>query len=195
MHPYATTSSGRKTIYMVLGFLSVLLAWLIHQGLKHLNIEIPWSLDVPLSPAAIFGILFLLFDHYIWRWRILRPIVGIPIFSGEWIVAGQSSFEKNTKAWSGTARICQTWTSISIVQETKDSRSVSLSASLTVDDPLGPKLVYQYRNEPKNTAPKTMNIHYGTAVSILDVNAHTVSGQYYSGRGREQHGEMTLTPA
>jgi hypothetical protein len=75
--------------------------------------------------------------------------------------------------------------------ETEHSTSRSLAASLLLNQPEGPTLIYQYRNEPKPNAEKTMHAHMGTALLRLK-NAECMEGEYYSGRDRQNYGSLIL---
>ena len=50
-----------------------------------------------------------------------------------------------------------------------------------------------YVNEPKSGAVGTMNMHQGTAV--LKLKEQILEGDYYSGRGRQGIGSITLHKA
>jgi predicted nucleotidyltransferase len=55
----------------------------------------------------------------------------------------------------------------------------------------GTALSYEYENQPRPGAVKTMEIHFGTA-RLVFVNGRYLDGYYYSGRGRQEHGSIHL---
>jgi hypothetical protein len=190
MHPYATNSSERKNVVLIIALLSVALAWCLHRVIEWLGLRLPWWIDAP-SVMGIFGVLYELFDKRLWRvFRKFRIIVKVPDLNGEWDVEGNTSFDSNL-SFNGKISIHQTWTAISIFMETVHSRSYSLSASLLVEQPEGCTLSYEYQNEPKSGAPSTMHAHRGTCVLRMK-NSDLLEGEYYSGRDRQNYGSLRL---
>jgi len=194
MHPYATESEERARIYWFLAITSLVIAWLVHGWLGAIGLETPWSVDIPTTPIAVYWLLVWLFDTRLWKAPVLKrlSIVTIPNIEGNWIVEGVSSPDRAPVEWTGTVIIRQTWTGLSIVQETKGSISYSTSASLGSDEGRGTKLVHQYRNEPKvEGAVPSMHMHYGTSILTINEKGDRITGEYYSGRGRERYGHFT----
>ena len=191
MHPYATNSSERKNVVVAIALLSVVFGWCLHWVIEWSGLQLPWWVDAP-SVIGIFGILYELFDKWLWRVSILRRIgiVKVPDLNGRWDVEGHTSFDSNL-SFSGEIVIQQTWTAISVFMEATNSRSHSLSASLLVEQPEGCILSYEYRNEPKPRAPSTMHAHRGTCVLRLK-DAEFLEGEYYSGRDRQNYGGLLL---
>jgi hypothetical protein len=192
MHPYATDSNERKQITFGLAVISVGLAWGLSRCLAVAHLAIPWWFDAP-SSMGLFGIFHTIFDKALWRqpWLHRIGLVKVPILEGNWRGHVRSSFNQHTGEHEVSARIKQTWTQISLVLEGASSTSRTLVASLQVDTPEGAVLSYQYRNEPKPAAVGTMQIHYGTARLVLR-DGTLLEGDYYSGRGRQNFGSITL---
>jgi hypothetical protein len=188
MHPYATDSEERRTVLIIIALFSLLLAYLFHLLMVRLNIQLLWLV----SPPSVLGIavaLYEAFDKWLWRWSRRLGIVKVPDIQGQWEVEGYTSFE--LKPFKAKVTIRQTWTHISVYLETEHSTSRSLAASLLLNQPEGPTLIYQYRNEPKPNAEKTMHAHMGTALLRLK-NAECMEGEYYSGRDRQNYGGLIL---
>jgi hypothetical protein len=55
-----------------------------------------------------------------------------------------------------------------------------------------PELLYEYLNEPKPHAPSAMQIHRGHARLELAEDRSSLSGQYFTGRGRQTFGTLVL---
>ena len=191
MHPYATNSSERKNVVVAIALLSVVFGWCLHWVIEWSGLQLPWWVDAP-SVIGIFGILYELFDKWLWRVAVFRRIriVKVPDLNGRWAVEGHTSFNRN-HIYSGECVIRQNWTRISVFLETENSRSHSLSASLLVEQPEGCTLSYEYRNEPKPRAVSTMHAHRGTCVLRLK-DAEFLEGEYYSGRDRQNYGGLLL---
>ena len=72
------------------------------------------------------------------------------------------------------------------------SKSYSLTASVIIDDKDGITLSFEYMNEPFSSAAETMEIHRGFNSLTLNPNGQEMFGPYYSGRGRQNFGELKL---
>jgi hypothetical protein len=189
MHPYATDSGERRSVLLGIAFVSVFLAYVLNGLMVDMNIQLPWWVESP-SVLFIVGALYEAFDKWSWRWFRRLGIVKVPDIQGQWEVEGYTSFEQ-MKPFKAKVTIRQTWTHISVYLETEHSTSRSLAASLLLNQPEGPTLIYQYRNEPKPNAEKTMHAHMGTALLRLK-NAECMEGEYYSGRDRQNYGSLIL---
>ena len=190
MHPYATDSSERKNVVFGLAILSVAVSYGLHLVLGKLNFRWPWWMETP-SFIGIFGLFYEIFNSSLWRVKLLRKlgIVRIPDLSGKWKVEGYSA--KRKENFNAEIEIKQTWTKISIVMESKFSKSHSITASILTHQPGGYMISYEYVNEPRANALPTMHSHRGTAILYLK-NENLIEGEYYSGRDRENYGTLIL---
>ena len=145
----------------------------------------PWWMDAP-SVMGIYGIIHKLFDSYGWRW--LSPI---PNLRGTWTGFVKSSHESDRQSRVDVT-IQQTWTRVRISLESAESRSRSLMAAIRTDEE-GPGVSYEFLNEPKAvvSAP-TMQAHRGTASLHLHPDGERLEGDYYSGRGRTNNGQIQV---
>ncbi len=190
MHAYSTDSHERKNLVLVMAFVSLGFAYVLHQAVESLGLKVPWWVDVP-SVMGTFGVLYEIFDKWLWRLKFLRKIaiVKVPDLNGNWEGEGQSSF--NETRYQVRVMIRQRWTSISVCLESESSVSRSLTASLLVEQPEGPTLSYEYRNDPRPNALNTMHSHRGTCILRLK-GEEELDGEYYSGRDRLNFGSVTL---
>lgn len=143
-----------------------------------------------LSAGAIYGGLIFLYERWGWRW--LSTLTNL---NGTW--AGNITTTHN----GGTSvpcvmRVRQTWTRIAIELETEQSRSRTTMSALYEDQPGDVGLKYEYVSEPKNLAVQTMQAHRGVCTLAITSsskgNRTSLSGDYFTGRGRETRGEITL---
>ena len=192
MNPY--NPDGARGVVACLLTISISLAGLIHAGLGAVNFELGWMISVP-SAVVIYKILYYAFDRLIWRWRPLRRLglVTVPDLNGEWSGQIKSSYESDGRALQASVFITQQWSKILVRLDAEESSSRSIAASFLTDDPSSPELVYVYENEPKSLAPESMHAHGGTA--RLRLAGSVLQGKYYTGRGRETIGEITLQRA
>lgn len=188
MHPYSIDISERKTVPLFIAVAAILAAWGLSALLTALRIAVPWWFDAP-SVMGLYALLYSLFDAYIWRWNFLRfaRIIKTPILRGEWHGSCTSSFNTTQEV---TLSVHQTWSTIQIVLTAPGSQSHSLVAAISVESPGGPLLTYQYQSDPRVGSDDGMQIHYGT--TRLIIREGLLEGEYYSGRGRQNIGTLSL---
>lgn len=187
MHDYSIDFSERKTVPFFIAGISIAFAYLIRLTLDYFKIDIPWWVDAP-SVMGIYLFLYGVFDGRLWKIRFLSKIKNL---SGEWegyLESSHSEFKKKTKC---RVVINQKWSSLSVILETKDSRSRSFSGALLTANPIGQELTFEYINEPFANAKEQMNTHKGSCTLLLEAH-DKLSGQYYTGRGRMNHGLINL---
>lgn len=189
MHPYSIDTEERKNILLFLAIVSIVLAWSFFKILNNYQITLPWWVESP-SILFFYGLLFVIFDK--WSWKFFRKIgfVKTPNLNGEWKGRLKSSFDKYSSEIKATLKIFQTWTRIKILLTTEQSSSQSETASIIINAPEGKYLSYQYINEPRSNAVKTMSIHRGTTRLLFSEKENTFTGEYYSGRDRQNFGSL-----
>jgi hypothetical protein len=197
MHPYATDSTKeREIVPLIIAVLSILLALALDQTLTILKIKVPWWLDAP-AVVGFYGILYKAYDKWIWRLPILKKlkIAKTPDLNGTWKGYAISSYDNHGIRHDATIKIKQDWTSISIQLQAAQSKSNSTIANITTQNHQDTTISYQYTNEPAPGAKGSMQIHKGTANLTLAKKGHkeTLEGDYYSGRGRQNHGQLHFT--
>jgi hypothetical protein len=177
----------------VLGVLSAALALATSQ-IGALIGEPPWWLEVP-SVISWYGLLWVLFDRWLWDSKAARiaGLVAVPNLSGRWTASLTSSHDSHVKNYRGELVITQTWNRISISLKTADSRSVSTAASI-VTNGADAMLMYHYVNTPRTGTVASMEAHSGTVELHWSPGAVRLEGSYFSGRGRQTIGHMTLVP-
>lgn len=193
MHPYAVDSDERIHIVFLFAALSIILIWSVQNVLTYFAIFLPWFICIP-SPFAVFGLLWLLFDRYLWKLPVLHSIglIKTPDLSGEWHGDLQSSHDEYHKIHPISLKIDQNWTSISLFLHANVSSSQSEVASIYIDNSTGPVVNYLYLNDPNPKTPETMHIHRGTTTLRYDASKGTLEGSYYTDGKRKNYGEITL---
>jgi hypothetical protein len=189
LHPYATDSAERKNIPLYLALLAIgsaiVLSWLLAK------IHWPGWLDAP-ATAGLYGLYYELFRRRLWRLQLFRKwgVVKVPDLSGRWDGQVATSFDERTGKHPVHAEIQQDWTHVSVKVKSAYSRSHSVVGSILTDEET--VLDYEYINEPLPGAPPTMHVHRGTASFHLSADGRTLSGDYYSGRDRQNFGAIHL---
>ncbi len=190
MHGYSTDSDERRVVPLLLASLAISFAWLSSKLLLVIHLSVPWWVDAP-SVMAFYGVLYALFDRYLWRNGIVSKLglVRMPNLAGRWYGYLISSFDGHAKHHDLMITICQSWTQIAVFLTTAESISRSCAAVIQVDDPEGVALIYQYQNQPVADATRTMHMHYGTAMLRVSIEGLLV-GDYYAGRDRRTFGRI-----
>jgi hypothetical protein len=185
MHSY-TTDVEKLNIYSLIAFFSVAASLGLSVFFKWVKVEIPWFIDAP-SVIGFYGIFYRIFDKHLWK---RANLTNIPDLNGSWEGKIKTSYDKNSNEYPATLSIKQTWSHISIVLTTENSRSESTVAMISTKPSDGAKIQYAYENKPRHNAKNTMHAHSGTADLVLRLkdNIQILEGDYYTGRDRRNHG-------
>lgn len=191
MHTYATDARDRDKVPIILAVVAVVATLAFLALVQKLNIQIPWWLDAP-SVMGFYGIFHLLYDRVLWRLHLGPiPLSQIPNVGGVWAGVLTSSYNNGTKI-DIVFYIKQTWSKIAIRTETVTSTSFTTMAVLNTEENLDPGLKYEYLSEPGAFVKETMHIHKGTGHLRLSSDGKTLTGEYYTGRGRQTFGTLEL---
>lgn len=186
MHAYASDSFFRSPkIYLGFGLIALAGA----SAFKSLASAPPllgYLNPGALSAVAIYGAAILLYDRWLWAW-----LSNIPDLRGSWSGAIDSSHNGGARV-NCVVRIRQTWSRLMVELETTESNSHTTMAALFQDQPGDRGLKYEFVTEPKGRAVETLQIARGVCNLGLPDDADQMSGNYYTGRGRANHGEISI---
>lgn len=120
-------------------------------------------------------------------------MLTVPDLSGAWDCVGQPvNPDKLLRyAWEGEVIIVQRWDRIRVCLQTKKSGSNSMAATLIYDEVDGFRLMYSYKNDPKNGQAE-LTSHCGYTELTFDNDLRTTDGEYFNGQDRCTFGRMTL---
>jgi len=190
MHAYAT-DVDRKGVPIILALVAIGATLLFLYVIQTLKITVPWWIDAP-SVMGFYGIFYALYDRVLWRLHMgSLSFSHIPDVNGVWAGVLASSYNNGTRI-DIVFYIEQTWTKISIRTETETSTSSTTMAALYTDEYLEPGLKYEYLSEPGPFATPTMQIHKGAGHLHLSADGQTLTGDYYTGKGRQTYGTIEL---
>ena len=191
MHFYGKASERHPYIVLGMGGLGVGSAFALYVILSRLKITVPFYLDMP-STLGFFGFWYWLFDAWLWRTKMGQCLLNHSCdnFAGEYKGRLVSSFDSHTSTRCSIT-IRQTYSNVSIVLETQDSRSKSIAASIAEGYGKA-QLHYAYENYPLSHACDTMHRHSGMAVLEFKENMDELYMEYYTGKDREKHGHGTF---
>lgn len=194
MHDYAVFGHDRAMIGRWLGVASIAVAGGISQLLA-------WTTNLTgvdaftratITTGAIYFALHWAFNK--WAWKI--PYLEIPDLNGIWALQGQTLNEDGSTRfdWEGEIGIEQNWKAISVHLKTKNSQSLSYTATLSKrHGPTGGWLLsYSYRNEPELERSHELNSHKGYCEVEIDKSLSTARASYFNSGGRRTFGTMTL---
>jgi len=179
---------------LILVAISTLIMYIISAFFEEHGVKIPWYIETPSIPG-IYALLFLSFDKFFWKFKIFKNL-GIIIaddLNGIWKGTVKSSYDNYTADIKAELVIKQTATSIKICGIFNQSKSVSVHENFgrsEIDNQTA--LYYFFRNEPQYDAVNTMAIHEGSVKLLYNPTDKTLTGYYYSGRDRNNHGTIEV---
>jgi len=167
-----------------------LTSWFVSQWFFDLFQNWPNWLEGP-SPIAVYGIIYFLFDKYLWQWGGFRKlgIVWFPNLNGRWLGTQQSSYKENGEnvVVKGRLEIAQTFSKICVRCYYFKSESESIAVSFfEFNDQV--YLFYTYDNDPSSLKTGTMQKHKGSAKIKLLPTENRINGCYWNSIGN--YGEL-----
>ena len=193
-HPYAVNNSSHSKLYYVLVFISISLS--VSVGFLADYLLLNWGIKiVGVSSLAIYGILYYIFNKWLWKSQVIRSMLLVPNLNGLWKVVGKTSMKGAKEVdihWEADIKIVQSWSKILIRLTTKQSSSYSTSASIFNITDMGYRLVYHYDNDPKKDEHE-LKRHKGLCELLFDEKVETAKGYYFSDKDRMTTGTMSLT--
>lgn len=186
MHEYASDSSHRKYVFLVLAALSVAAAWLLHLALKAAGVDHWWWVKLP-SVLGFYGFFFWIYDTIAWK-----KFSKLPDLNGTWVGEIETSFGELIRK-PCVLYIDQTWSRLLVNLQTDHSRSTSTMAALHLGGSRESGLRYEFINEPTALSPETMHAHRGVCHLELSPDLHGLAGSYYTGRDRENNGRLRFS--
>ena len=193
MHPYSIDTEERRNLFFCFAVIGILLSLGMQLLLDTYKFNLPWEIKAP-SVLFFYYAVYEVFNRLAWKCKFLRKsgVVKTPDLNGEWDGTIETSFNDHSPELKTTLKISQTWTKIEIILITNSSKSRSEAGSMTLGSPEGKCLIYHYINEPRPNAAETMHIHRGTTRLLFDERTDRLSGEYYSGRDRQNFGSLSF---
>lgn len=145
------------------------------------------------SIAAIYWILFSIYNNFIWK---INPFLNTPNLNWEWKGILKSSYDDYQSDIDATLNIKQTATSIKIAWKFWESKSISLNEGFYFSDiDQLDALFYFYKNEPNYNATATMSIHEWSTKLVYNNDTKKLEWYYYSWRDRNNYWTISLDKA
>lgn len=200
MHDYAIDRHPKQKVLFALSFLSITITPFVNSTLSQAASSLGYSnawvttIGTAVPVFVMFGLLYLFFDRYLWKWAPLRKLLLVPDLNGIWRCEGETALKKGEPAdftWQSTITISQSWSKMLIHLKTEQSSSSSTSASIFHEQGVGYRLLYQYKNEPRADELELSN-HAGSAEIKFSEDCLTGEGHYYTDQHRNTVGTMSL---
>ncbi|MEW2427769.1 hypothetical protein AB0877_07135 [Micromonospora sp. NPDC047644] len=137
--------------------------------------------------ASAVALLAVAYEHYVWRWRLVRRLTAVPVLAGTWRGKITSSFTDasgNRMAPVAAAiQVAQTASTITITMLTEESLSLSTEARLVRLPDKRWQLTWSYDNTPRTEHRGHSEPHRGSASAAVGArNDEALVGSYYTDR-------------
>jgi hypothetical protein len=190
MHTYSINSSERSSIPFILAGISIGLILL----LKY-KIIVPSWVPVP-SVFALYGILYGLFNKWLWKWKFLNKmgLICTPNLNGTWKMLSKSSMNNYEKEYVGIVTINQTWTTISIYLDGEKFTSTSTMAGIDIKTDAIFTLKWEYLSRKKPEFSDKDYMHTGMTRVLAEnkSNPLRLKGDYFTDRSRHNYGSVIM---
>lgn len=185
MHPYSIDTEERRNVIFYIAVFSILINSLLKSMiLQYSNLTV---IQVP-TTFTIFGFVYILFDQYLWRLKMLFFCIKTPNFNGLWEGQYESSYEGMTVP--AKLKIKQTWTRIEIISLNGEKETQSNSSMAGIFTKNGGEicLKFEYTNDSNPCMKDDRPSHSGFNCLKYDKDEKALSGHYYNDRNRKTYG-------
>ena len=121
MHDYAIDRHPKQKVLFMLAFIAIVATPLLNSALVSMGTKVGlapgWitTVGTVVPVSALFALLYVLFDRYLWKWTMLRRMLLVPDLNGEWGCQGRTVLKQGEAVefkWEGTLTISQSWSKI-----------------------------------------------------------------------------------
>lgn len=196
MHEYSLSHHDRKVVYYIIALLSSLAGIGLGFVVEALRSKSGIVVAAP-SGLMVFGLFFLLFDRFVWKWPCFYSLglIKIPNLNGDW--SAEISSSATGEKIMANVKIHQTYSKIRIHLDTDKSDSLSQMAAIEMASPTLFNLRYEYSAEYQRNEAAEILRHYGVTNVRLKSEDHKFSerhaANYYTEQGRDSHGYITFS--
>ena len=142
------------------------------------------------STVVVIGLLFWVYEKYLWRVSFISALHGVPYISGRYEGHVESSFDG--KKYSIALEVHQTLTSVTVCLYTERSSSYSVIANIGKNGNANSFLAYVYKNTPRTVSNDLdMRAHDGFVCLEIFAAEQKLEGYYHNDpRERPTHGKL-----
>src|SRR3989344_2063475 len=196
MHPFKL-SAGFYILFTALTLIpATWLAQVLQSALNNSSVTLlhllaqSRGIEAP-STVVIIGVLFWIYERYLWRIPFINALHGVPYIAGRYDGHVESSYDG--KKYPIVMEVHQTLTSVTVCLYTERSPSYSMIANIGKNGNTNNFLAYVYKNTPRTVRDDLdMRAHDGFAcLEIFDAE-QKLEGYYHNDpRERPTHGKLT----
>lgn len=152
-----------------------------------------WGVVEAPTAVLLIGILFFLYERYLWRLPGIRHLHGIPDINGRYKGDVESSYDN--KKYPIVLEIFQTLSTVKVCLYTERSSSYSVMANIGTNGHRNQFLAYAYKNTPITVSnDRDMMPHDGFACLEIFDSENRLDGNYHNDpRNRPTHGKLSCT--
>jgi hypothetical protein len=196
MHEYSVVGHSREKVVFYISLIAVVasptITWLASKIVAVIGFNLGTA---TVGAAAVFAVLFWVFNSVLWRTRIVQKALGVPDLNGEWSCQGHSidHESKKKREWTGVVKLTQTWNKMQVTLRTNESKSYSTSAIGGIKKIADNTYIlsYLYDNAPSADQTK-LHAHSGLCSLVFDLKASSAEGSYFNSQDRPTFGTMRL---
>ena len=181
------------SFYIILCLISVIVVYYTSNFLDKNDITIPFVAKFFklyfLSIPSTFGLLFLIFNKWLWKWWSWFGLINFPNLNGKWEGHLKTSYDNFKSEIKATLEIKQTASTIKVKGIFNQSKSISICETFAfseIDQSIA--LYFFYKNDP-NQNEKQLKQHEG-AMKLIYEKDKKLSGYYWTGKDRQTYGVM-----
>lgn len=140
--------------------------------------------DIITTSISVTAFLVTSFVLWAWKWKIFQGwLVPFPNLNGKWKGNIKYIFEGKEFTRKIEVTIKQTFISIIVKFNTKESHSVNFCGSFNIDNKRDVKqLIYSYQNEPGANFRDRSPVHFGTTRLDISHDCTSMTGEYWTSR-------------
>lgn len=178
MIPYSVVPEPRHTPYIILGAVSLAIAFIA-------STCIPYKYTGITSLTVVAAGVFLAYDRWLWRLRPVAFLSGIPYLGGIW--RGELTVPGRLEPVAIQLTITQRWSTIDLVCDSHNIRSKARIVGIQYGTPGDARVTWVYECEPKNVSAPIEVIDVGVTDLMLtrSQGRASLSGVYYSRVGNQ----------
>ena len=172
----------RYTCTILYSFLAIcFITYCGYRVIQGENINLWNIITTSMSATALLVTSFVI---WAWRWKIFQGwLVPFPNLNGKWKGNIKYAFEGKESTRKIDVTIKQTFISIIVKFNTKESHSINFCGSFNIDDKRDIKqLIYSYQNEPEANFRDKSPVHFGTTRLDINHDCTSMSGEYWTSR-------------